>query len=361
MLLPQFDPPAFLNDLNATQKQSWSQFISQSLDTQMAGAQGHHFYNPMKTDTAADVQTAEISWKAFPRSVAVDATSDLDRWQTADGTRDVQDEYCEWSVTRDPATNKVVRVTFTCEGPEYWSFLASVNRLKVLALYQQFVSPSVVVNDLFSPDGQYNPRNKWNNSTSRGAMHLVQDANTLGAELNIAVRASIIRQINGTILTGERELIECGRYGVATRNSDPHIGAEINMLARLNADLTIANPVALYIQGLSTAGWAAPDGSDPSQYWTVVRPSGDADHIVRAVYEVPAGKGFAVGDITITGTPIQFGAQIADFITIKIVGQACRLGLNNTPPVTRCEGAAPLATVSSVAASLGRPSITGKR
>src|SRR4051794_35339105 len=109
MLLPRFDPPAFLDDLNAQQRQAWSDFISQTFDEQMAGAPGHHFYDPMRTDTAADAQTAVITWTAFPRSVAVDATSDPDRWQTADGTRDVQDEYCEWSVTRDGA-GKVLRV-----------------------------------------------------------------------------------------------------------------------------------------------------------------------------------------------------------------------------------------------------------
>jgi hypothetical protein len=52
----------------------------------------HHFYNPTKTDTPADVQTAEISWTAFPRIVAVHAPTDQARWQTADGSRNVQDE-----------------------------------------------------------------------------------------------------------------------------------------------------------------------------------------------------------------------------------------------------------------------------
>ena len=41
-------------------------------------------------------------------------------------------------------------------------------------------------------------------------------------------------------------------------------------------------------------------------------------------------KGFTVGDITINGLPIAFGAQIVDFITIKVVGQ------NVVPPVTTC-------------------------
>ena len=360
MLLPRFDPPAFLNDFNDTQKAAWSKFISDRLDAEIAAAPGQHFYNPTKKDTANDVQTLEISWTAFPRAVAVNTPSDRMRWQTADGSRNVQDEYCEWSVTRAPATpHKITRVTFTCEGPEYWNFLARTNPTKVLSLYQQFISPQVKRQDLFLSNGQYRPQNKWNKSTTLGAMHLIQAANTLGAELNIAVQSSIIRRINGTILMGEQELIDCGQYGDPERNSDPHIGAQINALARQQADITIANPVALYIQGLSTNGWRTPDGSDPKQYWTIVR--GDANHAVRAVYEVPQAKGFTVSDITINGVPIDFGAQIADFITIKIIGQACRLGQNQTPPVTQCVGETPLAAVAHVEEALAHPAVSMHR
>lgn len=35
----------------------------------------------------------------------------------ADASRDVQDEYLEWSVIRDDE-NRIISVTFTCEGPE---------------------------------------------------------------------------------------------------------------------------------------------------------------------------------------------------------------------------------------------------
>jgi hypothetical protein len=66
MLLAAFDPPGFVNDLTAAQKKKWSKFISDRIDSEIAGAAGHHFYNPTKKDTAADVQTAEISWTAFP-------------------------------------------------------------------------------------------------------------------------------------------------------------------------------------------------------------------------------------------------------------------------------------------------------
>ena len=341
-LLKAFDPPALLGDFTPTQKKKWSKFISDRFDQEMtdANAAGHHFYNPVTTDTASDVKTAEVSWNAFPRQVQIRASSDQERWQTADASREVQDEYCEWSVQRDKRSTKITRVTFTCEGPEYWERLAEESPAKVLELYRKYISDAVKKADLF-PSGEYDPLNKWNNSTTMGAMHLVQGANTLGAEINIAVRSTIIRKIKGTILTGERELIDCGGYGAPERHSDPHIGGEINGLARQQADVTIANPVGLYIRGLDTVGWATPDGSDPKKYWKIVR--GSEKHAVRAVYEVPAAKKFAVGDITINGQPIEYGAQIADFITIKVVGQACRFGKSKAAPVTRCLKGAPAA------------------
>jgi hypothetical protein len=77
----------------------------------------------------------------------------------------------------------------------------------VLSFYQQFVSPTVTKADLIH-NGKYVPKDKYNNSTTNGAMHLVQGANTLGAEIDISVRSTIIRKINGTVLTGERELID---------------------------------------------------------------------------------------------------------------------------------------------------------
>jgi hypothetical protein len=133
----------------------------------------------------------------------------------------------------------------------------------------------------------------------------------------------------------------------------------LNGLARQKADITIANPVALYIHGLSVDGWQTPDGSDPKQYWKILR--GDANHAVRTAYEVLGTRGFAVGDITINGRPIEFGAQITDFITIKVVGQACRFGKSKVPPVTHCVGDPPVLTVASVGDALKHPATIAQR
>lgn len=43
----------------------------------------------------------------------------------ADASRDVQDEYLEWSVIRDNE-KKIISVTFTCEGPEVGDTLPHV-------------------------------------------------------------------------------------------------------------------------------------------------------------------------------------------------------------------------------------------
>jgi hypothetical protein len=104
--------------------------------------------------------------------------------------------------------------------------------------------------------------------------------------------------------------------------------------SRAGSSVALADPVGLYFNDLATAGWATPDGSDAKAYWTLSR--GSQDHPVRAVYEVPPDKPFSVGDITINGTPIAFGAQIVDFISMKLTAVACRFGQSATQPMTSC-------------------------
>lgn len=340
--MSRFDPPGFLDDLSDAQKDQWSQTVSGWLDRARQGRPDRNdgprgqFFNALTTPPAPDAQVAVISWNAFPRQVKSTSLSDRQRWRRADADRNLQDEYCEWSVTRDPATRKITRVTLTCEGPEYWEFLATRNPDKVVALYQEFVSPSVKRADLF-PHGEYNRLNRFNGGTSEGAMHLIQGANSLSAEIELGAAATIRRVRDGHELTGAQELILCSRYGEPGRNSDPFIGEQVNALAQHKADITLNNPVGLYFHEFNPVGWVTPDGTDPRTFWTYVR--GKNAHFVRAVYEVPAGVGYVVGDIKIAGQPIEFGAQIADFVTIKLEGMATRLGQSTVVPVHGCRGA----------------------
>lgn len=362
MTFTQFDAPGFLTDLSGPDLAAWSDWVSEEFDSARnddGTSQGlsyygprMQFFNPLKQPPAADALEKDITWSAFPRLVQISSTSDRQRWETADGDRDKQDEYCEWSVDRDPKSGKIVRVMFTSEGPEYWDFLAKRAPKTVVSLYQQHISPSVKESDLFDATGAYLRDNRWNNSTTSGAMHLIQKNNNLEAEIELAAAATIVRLRNAQPLTSEQELIDCGKYGNAERNSDPHIGAEVNALARGKNDIALANPVGLYLAGLSVQSWQTPDGSPAHDYWKITR--GTVNKAVRAVYEVPASKNFVVGDIKIHGKSIEFGAQLVDFITIKLTGLATRLGLSTVQPFNGCVPETPATSAGTLKAAAQR-------
>jgi hypothetical protein len=340
MPLAQFSAPGQLTELSAHGLANWSTKVSEMFDRSVAGSGDPtdspraQFFNPLKADLAADAQEKAVFWTAFPRTVQISTPVARDRWSKADSDRGLQDEYCEWAVKRD-AQGKVQRVSFTCEVPEYWETLAQDQPDQLLALYRELASPAVQMSDLLDSNGQYNPSNRWNTSLEIGPVHMMQESNTLGAAIELAAAATIERVINGSPLTSEQELIKCSGYGVPTRNSDPHIGASINELARMRADITLADPPGLYINDFTPAGFKTPDGTDPHTYWSFVR--GEKGRWLRGVYEVPASKGYSVGDITVADQPIEFGGQIADFVSIKIIGLACRIGQTSGKPLTVCK------------------------
>ena len=251
------------------------------------------------------------------------------------GPRGWQDEYCEWSVTRDPKTKKILSVMFTCENPDYWFTLWQVDPHVVLKIYRETISPKVKLVDLCLVDacghlvinpltGQpaYNPINKWNAGTATipgvrgGAMHLTSPPNTLGAEVYLAAAATLLRNLPNY---DEQDMICCSQYGQPFRNSDPHIGFNANQLVK-NAGLTIslADPVGLYIQEPNWGVYKTPDGASASDFWTVTRGKGP-NQILHAVFAVPPSKGYTVSDITINDKPINWGGQIAQTFQIRLM------------------------------------------
>jgi hypothetical protein len=348
----QINPPGDLNDFDDAGKKAWSEMISRFLDRNIAQYDLPQFFNPTRDPIGGDAVERKIDWTAFPKLVTENSGgSDILRWTRADRNRfTMQDEYCEWHVERNN-DGKIVRVTFTSEGPEYWEFLADHSPDKLVALYQELVDPAVVLEDLVDGNGIYVRQNRWNDPRRGGKIaHLAHVNNTLGAFVNIGARSTIIRhRQDGTIMTGEAELIDCGGYGARDRHSDPHIGGEVNALARMHARITMANPVGLSMDGLFPLGWETPDGSNPKDYWAVVR--GTETHQMRTVYEVPAEKGFVVGDIKISGREINFGGQIADFIRVKLVGLAHEFGQHETPSRQCIDISAEAELVASISAS----------
>jgi hypothetical protein len=390
-LLKQFAPPANQVDLTGTDQknlaQHWSDNVNRWTETAILGDPWRSlfdqnrtfYYNPLTTDVAPQPISKPIAWTAFPNRILLlfpNATF-LQQMGYAEGVhedgtfgappnvngrpygpggpRGWQDEYCEWIATRD-ANGKIISVDFTCENPEYWFSLWRVNPNRVLALYQQLVSPAVQLDDLYLRDSNtnpvldrvtalplYNPLNKWNTQPSQGAVtgavHLISPPNTLNAEIYLAAAATLLREQAGLPVTDPDQLITCSQYGTPGRNSDPHIGAEVNQVI-IGGGLvaSLQDPVGLYIQTPDFSGYSLPSDpklpadADVSECWHILRGhargAGDnIDFILHARFAIPqrwkqAGVSFTVGDMQINGNTIKYGAQITQTFQIALRGLA---------------------------------------
>ncbi len=338
-----------------------------------------NYYNPV--DNNPPSSAANIKWGAFPGRLAYNfpqASQNLlnqmaDTGQitgqitnspcTTDGQqvayfpygpRGWQDEYCEWAVTRN-AAGKITRIDFTCENPEYWNTLWMIDPNKVLELYQTILDkPQITLADLSIPgivnpltnQPVYNPLNKWNagtvsDATQGGAIHLTSTPNTLQTEIGLATASTIQRfnppppppTTNTMWPSSEYNNLICyGQYGQRFRNSDPNIGGNVNNFVTQGMMLTLADPPGLYIQMPDFSNYKTPDGTDAATFWTIKRGSKTltgqngnplpGNFILHAVYEVPAGKGYTVSDITISGEHINWGSQIAATFKMQIVASA---------------------------------------
>lgn len=392
---PFFDAPGNLTDFNAIPGQGaqWSAAVSGWIDgnielivnNELHEGDPSQFYNESKPDHPAGTPIDQvIGWNALPgtlrnrwgRDFALDLAEQLmplTRRMDGPGSYYVgelweglfyrpQDEYCEWHVTRD-TQGRIVRVTFSSEPPEYWQALhgdtlPDVNNVpaydftgdkKLLCeLYREYVSPEVELEDLechedlwdytdprepvlVYPKGAYNPYNRWN--TTAGVMHLTHPANSLSAEINLGVRATVLHvdPSDGRQIIDPEALICCARYGGPNRCSDPTIGSTVNALASLGAHITLRNPIGLAMNHLDLSGFTTPRGEPVDEsFFTIVR--GEPQLIERAVFEVPAGEGYTVSDLQIAGVPITRGSQIAEHIVVSIVGRAVGIGdVHNTP------------------------------
>ena len=334
MKITHFDPPASNNDFagNPALAAKWSAKMSKYFDdgvvratNALAGSGGTcQFYNPVTHGLTGPDQApqSEITWNGFPRQFLGHGPGALPNFALAEppvapGQPRVQDEYLEWHVTKN-AAGKITSIQFTCEGFDYYDFLGKEAPDVLFSLYTKFVSMSVKKTDLFT-GGVYNHLNRWN--TRDGAMHLTQPANNLKAEVFLAADATVRRKNSaGVEVTSADTLADCAQFGLSTRNSDPAIGAGVNGLARQGRMITLANPVGLYIDHINDTSFRLPDGSPTTGWFQIVR--GTAGHTLRAVFAPPAGSTFTVSDVKIGGTPVKFGGQIAQNITMKLTGVA---------------------------------------
>ena len=172
-------------------------------------------------------------------------------------------------------------------------------RRTLLRLYRKLVDPRVELERPAQRDGSYKRENRWNNAAA-GLAHLIQGANNLGAAIDLVARATVQRvDDDGEPVTNQQELVRCAgsasRCATATRRSPRRSTSP----PREGAEITLADPPGLHLGRPLTAGMVTPDGADAARFWKIER--GDAEHTLRARFEVPAQRGYVVGDIEIGG------------------------------------------------------------
>jgi hypothetical protein len=277
------------------------------------------------TEDAVKITARSLSWIAFPRKVLPARRRD-DRARAfaeveANRSGD-QDEYFEWHATRRPEDDKIVKVVFVTETPEYWRLLATTSdttRARLVQLYQELVSPDVQEADLFveQPTGDgasvvkvYDELNRWH--TTDGIVHFIVGINNVSAAIGSLARPAAL---------GSHPVDAYADPGNNGPTSvDNYIPRDISALVRNGHRVTVADPVGLYIDGWDDTGWTKPDGSPVGNYWRITR--GKRGLALRVEYEVPKDvedrEGFVVGDIRIGGRPITHGGQIAEHMTASL-------------------------------------------
>lgn len=314
--LTAFTPPAGPGDLSAPAAKAWTGAVSDLFRRAEEEGPFPQFYDPTRDDRASEAKPAIVEWPAFPSTLNRPGRPDRDRWAAADD-RDAQDEYCEWAVTRDD-DGRVVRVTFTTETPDYYDHLLHADPTRFSTLYAELAGRALHLGEVEGAKGTLDPKNPLNRAGDGTIVHLSQDSNNLFAAVALAGAATVVRvEEAGGRVTDGRRLVDCGGFGVPTRNSDPQIAIAINNQAARGASISLADPPGLFLGDFLSEGFETPDGTDAQAFWTVTR--GTAERPVRAVFEVPPTKTYVVGQITNGGHAIDSGGQLAEHVRVRIV------------------------------------------
>lgn len=310
----RFDPPANLAEMSEHSRAAWDARLREWFA--FFSGKFPNFFDPI--EVGEEPNSHRVTWLASPARLLSTRMSDQRRWEIADGDRKEQDEYCEWSVARDDA-GKISRVTFTCEVPDYYDILLETDQSLLLDLYEEMAGERPELSQITQVrDGivLLLHSNPFNSAPDGPIVHLSQHNNNLFAAVTLAAEATVLREIDGELLKDPQSLVLCGGLGDERRHSDPQIGAALNRFVAAGSDVSLAQPAGLYIDELVTTGFETPDGTDAQEFWHIQR--GNSDHVLRAVFEVPGELNYVVGDITIGGQPIDFGAQIADRVQVRI-------------------------------------------
>jgi hypothetical protein len=248
-------------------------------------------------------QAVATDWTALP--VRVERCLGRERaLALLDGRRDLQEEYAEWRTVRD-AGGKLVRVELTTELRDYW---------RVLAEHEPERAADIVggLTGHAPPDVARLGRL---NDGRDGICFMTHRNNDLAALARLAAAAAMPCAADGRRATAREVIALLGDAALAGRASDPVVVETLGRLAGERRLVALADPAGVLVAGVQHARLRTPGGEPVPRDWFATSRGGR-----RLVFAVPAGEGFAAGDLVDAATerPIRHGAQIAELVQLRL-------------------------------------------
>jgi hypothetical protein len=369
--------PGDLSDLQGASQQEWDTYVANGLGNAIQSSGTQHLLAAADASIAPDI--AVVDWDAKPIRVESclgdeEKAHQLLDWSTAMGDRGRligHEEYLEWRTIRN-AAGKIVRVEMTTEVRDYWEILAKHHPVRTLNLIARFAGePSVQPRDIYGsvnpfgagvtpsqrgagfrsmmfprrgPGGEQLPPLSPYNNGQKAICFMGASVNTLAAAIALAAAAAHpYGKTEGnqqTPLTGSEAIASTPQAAVDCRNSDPTIVETLIDLAWDGQKIVLDDPAGIYITQIAHNRLLFPtrDQRVPREWFQVQRgtrgtaPNGNPiERQQRAVFEVPPGLGFVVGDLIDSDTDrtIDFGAQIAALVKVGLYVRASAAGAVN--------------------------------
>ena len=267
------------------------------------------------------ITARSLSWIAFPRKVLPARRRDDRARAFAEVEANLfghQDEYFEWHATRRPEDDKIVKVVFVTETPEYWRLPATTSdttRARLVQLYQGARVPRRAGGGPVR--GAADRGRRFRREGLRRAQPVEHHRRNCALHRRHQQRERRDRQPR----PARRARVSPGRRVRGSGEQRADVGRRLHhargrALVRNGYRVTVAEPVGLYIDGWDDTGWTKPDGSPVGDYWRITR--GRPGAVLRLEYEVPDEEGFVVGDIRIGGRPVPHGGQLAEHMTSSL-------------------------------------------
>lgn len=331
--------PGGLDELGAEGKAAWAHAIADLVSKEHMPPGLH------AAPTRATGERTSIEWAAYPERIEAcvgraQAHRLLDRGARGRG---FQEEYAEWRMVRD-ADGTARRFELTTELAAYWEVLATHEPDRTVDLVSEFAGEPVAAEQLYGADpATMDPpaRRKAFRKAARGPLNdgrkaiccMIQPTNTLSGIVHLAAGSARPRWVvdahsgDARAMSG-REAIAAARgpfadFAQDCRNSDPLIVDRLVKLANEGRVIALDDPVGIYITSVARHELALPGGDDVPQEWFEFgrgEARRDRPLFQRLTFEVPAGTGFGLGDLTSrrTDTKIEHGAQIAELVQVAL-------------------------------------------